>query len=241
MIPWEGYADVYRDSVYHGGIFQLYFLSTWYATQMAHHLLGDPQEYNPDAFRNERLYNYMRHNLDTGWWDTRSADPKKIEIPFYSAGNWTGHNLHLRGNVEMFVNAAAKHKKLRIHTGTHYHAFYTEEARRDQLRWFDYWLKGIDTGILDEPPVKLMIRTGGGTLNDYQFRFENEWPLARTKWTKFYLQADRADPLADPMGVEGGLPTSRRATEKAVTYSATGTTQGRRRVGLFDDDAQAVR
>jgi putative CocE/NonD family hydrolase len=225
MIPWEGYADVYRDSVYHGGIFQLYFLSTWYATQMAHHLLGDAQEYNPDAFRNERLYNYMRHSLDTGWWDTRRADPKKVTIPFYSAGNWTGHNLHLRGNTEMFVNAASKHKKLRIHTGTHYHAFYAEEARRDQLRWFDHWLKGIDTGILDEPPVKIMIRTGGGTPGDYQFRFENEWPLARTQWTKLYLRADRPDPLPDPMGVEGGFAATPPAAEKALTYSATGTTK----------------
>jgi putative CocE/NonD family hydrolase len=225
MIPWEGYADVYRDSVYHGGIFQLYFLSTWYATQMAHHLLGDAQEYNPDAFHNERLYNYMRHSLDTGWWDTRRADPKKVGIPFYSAGNWTGHNLHLRGNTEMFVNAATKHKKLRIHTGTHYHAFYTEEGRRDQLRWFDYWLKGIDTGIMDEPPVKLLIRTGGGTSKDYQFRFENEWPLARTQWTKFYLRADRSDPVADVMGVEGGLGDKAPASEKTITYSATGMTK----------------
>ena len=71
--------------------------------------------------------------------------------------------LHLRGNIEAFVHAASKHKKLRIHTGTHFHPFHSEEGRSDQLRFFDHWLKGIDTGIMDEPPVKLMIRTGGGT------------------------------------------------------------------------------
>jgi hypothetical protein len=223
IIPWEGYGDAYRDAVFHGGIFQLYYLATWYATQMAHHLLGDPQEYNPDAFHNERLWNYMRHSLDLGYWDNRGAHWDKIKVPVFSAGNWSGHNLHLRGNVEGFVNVASKHKKLRIHTGTHYHAFYTEEGRRDQLRWFDYWLKGIDTGIMDEPPVKLMIRTGGGTMNDYKFRFENEWPLKRTQWTKFYLRADRKAPSADPMGVEGGLQGAAPKKEEKIAYSATGT------------------
>jgi putative CocE/NonD family hydrolase len=223
IIPWEGYGDAYRDAVYHGGIFQLYYLATWYATQMAHHLLGDPQEYNPDAFHNERLWNYMRHSLDLGYWDNRSAHWDKIKVPVFSAGNWSGHNLHLRGNVEGFMRAASKHKKLRIHTGTHYHAFYTEEGRRDQLRWFDYWLKGIDTGIMDEPPVKLMIRTGGGTMNDYKFRFENEWPLKRTQWTKFYLRAERKAPSADPMGVEGGLLNAAPKKEEKISYSATGT------------------
>ena len=222
MIPWEGYGDTYRDAVFHGGIFQLYYLATWYATQMAHHLLGDPQEYNPDAFHNERLYNYMRNSLDTGWWDNRSAQWDKIKVPFLSAGNWSGHNLHLRGNTEGYNRAASKHKKLRIHTGTHYHAFYTEEGRMDQLRWFDYWLKGIETGIMIEPPVKLMIRTGGGTMKDYRFRFENEWPLARTQWTKFYLRADMAEPASDAQ-VEGELQREAPAESAAVTYSATGT------------------
>jgi predicted acyl esterase len=59
----------------------------------------------------------------------------------------------------------------------------------DQLRFFDHWLKGQDTGIMDEPPVKLMIRTGGENPKNYKFRYENEWPLARTQWTKFYLDA----------------------------------------------------
>ena len=223
LIPWEGYGDCYRDAVFHGGIFQLYYLATWYATQMAHHLLGDPQEYNPDAFRNERLYNYMRHSLDTGWWANRSAHWDRIEVPFFSAGNWSGHNLHLRGNVEGYVRAASTHKKLRIHCGTHYHAFYTEEGRQDQLRWFDHWLKGIDTGIMDEPPVKLLIRTGGGGMKDYEFRFENEWPLARTRWTKFYLKSERKEPSAEPMGVEGSLQLKMPKQGAAVTYSATGT------------------
>jgi hypothetical protein len=114
------------------------------------------------------------------FWRLKSARWENVTVPLYSVGNWTGMGLHLRGNVEGYVNAASKHKKLRIHSGTHFHPFHSEEGRLDQLRFMDYWLKGRDTGIMDEPPVKLMIRTGGDkTTKSYRFRFENEWPIAR--------------------------------------------------------------
>ena len=49
---------------------------------------------------------------------------------------------------------------------------------------------------MDEPPVKLQIRTGGG-LKDYKFRFENEWPIARTNWTKVYLKLNAVEQNRD--------------------------------------------
>ncbi len=93
----------------------------------------------------------------------------------------------------------------------------------DQLRWFDHWLKGIDTGILNEPPVKLEIRTGGSP-ERYAFRSENEWPLARTQWTKMYLQIDR-EPTGDVMGVEGALVDAPPKKAAKITYSASGSTK----------------
>ena len=110
-------------------------------------------------------------------------------------------------------------KKLRIHTGTHFHPFHTEEGRLDQLRFFDHWLKGIDTGIMDEPPVKLQIRTGGG-LKEYKFRFENEWPIARTRWTRMYLKAERPEQNHDG-SPEGALLSDPVADESAITYLAS--------------------
>lgn len=65
---------------------------------------------------------------------------------------------------------------------------YSDEA----ARFYDYWLKGIDTGIMDEPPIKLFV------MGINKWRFENEWPLERTEWTKFYLQPGgglSADPV----------------------------------------------
>src|SRR5439155_1525760 len=131
----------------------------------------------------------MSHNLDSEYWRMCSARWEKITVPLYSAGNWTSFALHLRGNTEAFMLAASKHKKLRIHSGTHFHAFYSEEGRMDQLRWFDYWLKGIDTGIMAEPPVKLEIRTGGGKGPDGKDVFEVGSQGQPVPLTKGWLRA----------------------------------------------------
>ena len=222
MIPWEGAADMYRDFAYHGGIFCFGFVSNWYNNHMAHHLLGRRHQESPDAFSKHWLWHYMRESLDTGCYYGRQAQWDKINVPFYSAGNWSGVGLHLRGNTEAFTRARSKHKKLRIHAGTHYHPFYAEEARQDQLRFLDHWLKGIDTGIMDEPPVKLLIRTGGG--KGYKWRSENEWPLARTKWTKFYLRSTKRNAHGGEQ-VEGVLTTAAPKTRGSFTYSASGMTK----------------
>jgi uncharacterized protein len=108
----------------------------------------------------EVFWEWASHNLDSDFWRMRSADWERITVPMMSVGNWTGVGLHLRGNTEGFLLAASRHKKLRIHSGTHFHPFHSKEGRMDQLRFFDHWLKGIDTGFMDEPPVKLMIPAG---------------------------------------------------------------------------------
>ena len=222
MIPWEGAADMYRDFAYHGGIFCFGFVANWYNNHMAHHLLGKPQQANPDTFSKHWLWHYMRDSLDRGAYRGRQAEWDRIDIPLYTVGNWSGMGLHLRGNTEAYVRAKSKHKKLRIHAGTHYHPFYAEEARADQLRFFDHWLKGIDTGIMREPPVKLLIRTGGG--KNYRFRYENEWPLARTRWTRFYLRPTKTRARKGE-AAEGTLATTAPKKRAALSYSASGMTK----------------
>jgi len=54
------------------------------------------------------------------------------------------------------------------------------------IRWFDYWLKGVDNGIMDEPPIKLFV------MGENKWRYENEWPLARTVYTDYYLHSGGA-------------------------------------------------
>ena len=233
IIPWEGAADMYRDFAFHGGLFCFGFVANWYMNHMAHHTLGKLYESNPDTFSKNWVWHFMRDNLDRGQYRGRQAEWDKLELPVYTVGNWSGMGLHLRGNTEAFVQAKSKHKKLRIHAGTHYHPFYAEEARHDQIRFFDHWLKGKQNGVMDEPPVKLLIRTGGG--KGYKFRYENEWPIKRTKWTKFFLR--RVKPA----------PRARRARRRRPVDPRTGKTrrdrlsgqrheQGRRRLGVVDLD-----
>jgi len=224
IMPWEGRADQYRDQAYHGGIFAMGFIGNWWLTHTAHHLLGRPRGLNPDAFHNDMMWNMMRNDLDSEYWRMNSARWDRITVPLYSVGNWGGFSMHLRGNTEGFMLAASKHKKLRVHTGTHFHPFHSEEGRTEQLRWFDYWLKGIDTGIMDEPAVKLEIRTGGSP-ERYAFRQESEWPLARTQWTKVYLRINTDEPSGDTMAAEGDLFCEPTKEEKKLTYSASGSTK----------------
>ncbi len=103
---------MYRDLAYHGGIFCLGFVGNWYNNHMAHHLLGTPQQHNPDAFSNNWLWQYMRHNLDTGWFDQRRADWDRIEVPM----------LHRR-QLERHGPAPA-----RQHRGVHARRLETQEA-----------------------------------------------------------------------------------------------------------------
>jgi predicted acyl esterase len=194
IIPWEGFADIYRDALYHGGIFSL-FMSNWFTAHLLHHTLGRAAQELPNAWATNTLHFWLSNSLDSGALRGAQAQWDRITVPLYSVGNWTGFGLHLRGNTEAFMRAASRHKKLRIQTGSHVHPFYTEEGRQDQKRFFDYWLKGIQNGVMDEPPVKLAIRHGA---DKFEWRYEREWPLARTQWTKLYFD----------------LPTGTLASEK---------------------------
>src|SRR3990172_1938868 len=183
IIPWEGAADLYRDALYHGGVLSV-FMTNWFTAHMLHHLLGRGSREHPDRWRSDMMYRWVHGSLDSGELRASQAQWDKITLPMFTVGNWSGMALHLRGNTEAYMRAASKHKKLRIQAGTHVHPFYTEEGRRDQLRFLDHWLKGIDNGVMDEPPVKLAIRKGR---DEIEWRFEHEWPLARTQWTRFYF------------------------------------------------------
>ena len=219
MIPWEGRADQYRDQAYHGGIFSMGFFGNWVNQHMARHLLGRTRRYNPDSFSPDMLWQYLSHDLDSEWWRMCSARWDQIQVPVYSVGNWGGWGLHLRGNTEAYLCAASPHKKLRIHTGDHFRPFHSNEGKVDQLRFFDYWLKDMQNGIMDEPPIKLEIRTGGSK-KPYAFRFENEWPLARTQWTKMYFSIER-ERTPDEKHTEGRLVTDALSTAKQMSYAGS--------------------
>jgi predicted acyl esterase len=216
IIPWEGFADIYRDALFHGGILCI-FMSNWFTAHLLHHLLGRAAQIHPDGWQKNMLQFWLSNNLDSGALSGSQAQWDKITVPMLSVGNWTGFGLHLRGNTEAFMRAKSPHKLLRMQAGTHVHPFYSEEGRRDQIRFFDYWLKDVQNGVMDEPPVKLAIRKGA---DEFEWRHENEWPLARTQWTKFYF--DLAQPSTTDVPLSGTLVTSNPAKASQCTYAATG-------------------
>jgi putative CocE/NonD family hydrolase len=205
---------MYRDALYHGGVLSIFML-TWFSSHLMHHTIGRASQQVTDGWALNTPHFWLKNSLDNGALAASQAQWDKIKVPFYSVGNWTGFGLHLRGNTEAFMRSPNKHKKLRIHTGTHVHPFYREEAREEQMRFFDYWLKGVDNGVMDEPPVKLAVRHGA---DKTEWRFENEWPLKRTQWTKFYFDFS---PVASGAGDNSGALVSENPKE---TSSRTYTT-----------------
>jgi hypothetical protein len=81
------------------------------------------------------------------------------------------------------VRSASRQKWLEVHGIEHWTEFYTRYGVTLQKRFFDYFLKGIDKGWRKEPKVQLQVRKIDGFVQ----RAEREWPLARTRWTKYYL------------------------------------------------------
>jgi hypothetical protein len=91
--------------------------------------------------------------------------------------------LHPRGNFEGFMRAASTQKWLEVHGIEHWTHFYTDYGRELQKRFFDHFLKGEKNGWDREPRVLLQVRH----IDRFEERAEKEWPLSRTRWTKFYF------------------------------------------------------
>jgi predicted acyl esterase len=106
---------------------------------------------------------------------------QNITLPIYIGTPWVNklYNWNCFSAWEK-MGTPAHNKKLIVYPPgfpARPYASYHDEV----VRWYDYWLKGIDTGIMDEPPIKLFV------MGINKWKFENEWPLARTNWTKYYL------------------------------------------------------
>jgi len=224
---WEGAADFYRDMAHHGGIFNRGFVQDWskaqvYSVQNGRGTRGFKSRMNgdwvsgPETLSEEQLGQNRRdfyqdcisRKLDTDpYWRSRMPDWSKVKTPLFSAANWGGQGLHPRGNFEGFVRAASKQKWLECHGIEHWTHFYTNYGVAMQKKFFGHFLKGEDTGWDKQPKVLLQVRHPG---EKFVERHENEWPLARTQWTKFHLHpADMtmstALPKADSSITYGGF------------------------------------
>jgi predicted acyl esterase len=226
IIPWEGLADTYRDSLYHGGIY-CGFQARWFPIQVrtVQHGVGErgPRSRNtgepvagPVTLPEEELARsrvdpapeIKKHPLEDDWHRRTRHDWSKVTVPLLSAANWGGQGLHPRGNFEGFTDSASEQKWLEVHGDTHWSHFYSDYGVQLQKRFFDHFLKGVDNGWDRQAPVQLNVRRPG---ERFELRMEDEWPLARTRWTRFYLEAP-----------ESTLNDQPPARDSAAEYDALG-------------------
>lgn len=202
---WEGASDYYRELCRHGGILSD-FLDSWHPRQVGSvqygvgmrgaksAVTGEPVA-GPDTLPESELARSRtdtpgeakRRKLHDDYYANRTADLAQIDAPLLSAGNWGGMGLHTRGNFEGYLRAGSKQKWLEVHGDTHFTHFYSSYGEALQKRFFGHFLKGENTGWNAMPPVSLNIRHPD---ERFVLRAENEWPLARTQWTKYFLQPD---------------------------------------------------
>jgi predicted acyl esterase len=225
MCVWEGAADWYRDSTHHGGILST-FWENWYDMQVktVQYGAGERGGYSrvhgepvcgPETLSDEELAKnradfggqILAHPLDDQYHRDRSPVWEKIKAPLFTAANWGGQGLHPRGNFEGFVRVASRQKWLEAHGIEHWTHFYTDYGREQQLKFFDYFLHGKDTSWSKQPRVLLQVRH----IDKFVQRAEKEWPLKRTKWTRFYF---------DPAGMT--LSTKRPNKRTQLKFDAMG-------------------
>jgi len=207
LCVWEGAADWYRDMTHHGGILST-FWANWYDMQVktvqyglgrrgprsrvtGELVCGDQTLSDRELQQNRADFGdeILAHPLDDAYHKARSPVWEKITQPLLTAANWGGQGLHPRGNFEGFIRSKTKDKWLEAHGIEHWTHFYTDYGRTLQLRFFDHFLKG-QGDWQDQPRVQLQVRH----VDKFVERHENEWPIARTQWTKMHLRGSSLSP-----------------------------------------------
>lgn len=180
------------------------------------------------------FYDWLAHPDEDDYWAQWNIEARHhtIRVPACNVGGW--YDIFLGGTIRNFVGMrecgatpeARQGQKLILgpwfHTlplnniaGEVNHGLSTTSLAMDMdglhLRWFDYWLKGKKNGILEEPPVRIFV------MGENRWRTENEWPLARTKYTKYYLHSGGK---ANSLGGDGLLSPESPRSEPADVYVA---------------------
>jgi putative CocE/NonD family hydrolase len=183
VAPYDGCTDTYRHFVFKGGVYFTGFQGHWYCNSIRNRHLIDYADERPDR-EDYMSYDYLReqalHPTFDEFWQGRRANLSEIKVPVFSIGNWAGTAIHLLGNLQGYAEADGP-KKLLVTVGDPQTLFLHKQIEDQLARWYDYWLKGVDTGIMDEPPVRIFVRNGEG------FREEDVWPIPEADYRKLFL------------------------------------------------------
>jgi predicted acyl esterase len=135
---------------------------------------------NPEFLGNITKVDVLIHPTYSQYWKERAmTDFDKVKIPAYLGCSWDMYSVHLGGSFRSWKNLKVP-KKMVIGPPVYLdRPIY--QYQWEILRWYDKWLKGIETGIMDEPPIRLFI-TGTG-----EWKETTDWPVPGTRFIPFAL------------------------------------------------------
>jgi predicted acyl esterase len=185
IVPCPGTTDNYRGMIYPGGVFRSSFVVYIVSRILQETIWPGPVQGKELP---ENIISQLFAQTEDGpyYWEHGGAwrHMDKIQVPVLTIAPGA-NDLHITQHLSHY-NEITSPKKLIVSpwAGTRYQPFIFDTTAINQylIRWFDYWLKGINTGIMDEPEVAIFDNGTG------KWRYENEYPLERTQWKKFYLQ-----------------------------------------------------
>ena len=154
--------------------------------------------------------------LMNGYWQSKIPKFENIKIPAYVTAGWS--HLHLRGSINGFRKIRSPKKWLRVHRDFEWPDSYSWWNLEDLKRFLDRYLKGIRNGWELTPRVRFEVMDAYDY--DYQVnRPEKEFPLARTKYTKLYLDASKKALSFEPVATVS--KASYDANEGTTTFDIT--------------------
>ena len=128
------------------------------------------------------------HPLRDDWWQDRNLLPliNRVEVPVYLGCDWQNVPLHLPHTFTAYERLTnSKHVQVAM-MGEHGLAWPWESLHIEALAWFDHWLKGKDTGILDGPRFRYVVPEAEG------WRTSDTWPIREASHHAYALRADAA-------------------------------------------------
>ena len=183
--PWEGLTDPYRDIFAVGGVSEISFPTFWWNTEVKPTITGTEEDFvkSEGSIPMDYLKN---HPLYDDYWKAKAAKLEEITVPMLVCASFSDHGLHTMGSFRAFEKAKSKHKWVYTHRTGKWVAYYSPEVLKMTKDFMDCFLKDdTSSGFLDTPSVRLEVRS---SLEEIQeIRYENEWPIARTQYTKLYL------------------------------------------------------
>ncbi len=129
----------------------------------------------------------LKYPLKNAYWEDKVMHPENIEIPAYVVGSYTSW-FHTRGTPENYNKLASKEKWYRTHGTIEWADLYGDYYVNDLRKFYDHYLKGVDNGWENTPPVRLALFNPGG--EDVANRPEDAYPPTRMKPTAYYLGKD---------------------------------------------------